>query len=116
MLRLAVTDSKGFTATFRMAAPIGRAGFIINPTVTDLTDFTHLAAGIPDRTTRQIMVTLAKEDQKYFAAPAKAELSSFPLTNSAIEYFNNINREVFYMFKTPPASDDETLASANQRT
>ncbi|WP_438479510.1 hypothetical protein [Oleiharenicola lentus] len=115
MLRLALTDSNGLTTTYRMAAPIGRAGFIVNPVVTDLIDFTYLAAGVPEKKTKSIMLTLAKEDRKYFAAPAKAELTSFPLTNSALEYFKHINREVFFMFKTPPTSFDPTTKPSMQQ-
>jgi hypothetical protein len=115
ILRLAVTDSSGRSSTYRMPAPIGRAGFIINPVINDLMGFTHLAADLPERLASSVMLTLAPEDRKYFAATAQVELSALPTSTAAKKYFAQLNREVFYMFKTPPSSYDLNTKPSIQR-
>jgi len=106
MLRIAVTDATGRAATYRMAAPIGRAGFILSPVIADLMSYTLLASGQPERAVTRIMLTLAAEDRKYYAPAAPATLSTLPPSTAAANYFAQLNREIFYMFATPPASYD----------
>ena len=104
MLRLAIHDSLGRITTYRMPAPIGRAGFIINPVIDDLLAFTRYASDRPDRLTHTIMLTLAAEDRKYFAPAAQVELSELKPSTAAVEFFINQNRERFFMFKSVPVS------------
>jgi hypothetical protein len=115
ILRLAITDASGHTSTYRMPAPIGRAGFIINPVIDDLMGFTRLASDNPERLASAIMLTLAPEDRKYFAAKAHAELASLPTSTAAKNYFAQLNQEVFYMFKTPPSSYDTNTKPSIQQ-
>jgi len=114
-LRLAITDASGQSATYRMPAPIGRAGFIVNPIISDPMGFIHLTADKPEKLASKLMLTLAPEDRKYFAPTAHAELSALPHSTAARNYFAQLNQEVFYMFKTPPSSyDHDTKPSIQQ--
>jgi hypothetical protein len=114
MLRLVITDAAGRNSTYRMPAPIGRAGFIINPVINDLMGFIHLTANQPERLAGKLMLTVAPEDRKYFAAPARVELRALPVSTAAKNFFAQLNREVFYMFKTPPSSYDNATKPSIQ--
>lgn len=114
MLRIAITDSGGRVGTYRMAAPIGRAGFIVNPVITDMMGFTKLAAGQPERPAAKLRLTLAPEDRKFYAATAHAELSALPKSNAARTFFSKMNRDMFYMFVTPPSSYDNNTKPSVQ--
>lgn len=115
MLHLAIEDTQGLTRTYRMPAPIGRAGFIINPIIEDLTAFTRFAINNPERTTRQITLLLAPEDRKYFAANAQAELSRLNTSTAAQEFYNPLNRERFYMFGVAPVSFESANLPTNEQ-
>jgi hypothetical protein len=115
MLRLAILDSAGRSTTYRMPAPIGRAGFIINPVVDDLMAFTHFASSTPERLTDQFMIMLAPEDRKYFAASARVELSTLKPTTNGAEFFSRQNKERFYMFKSVPASHEANNVPSNEQ-
>lgn len=104
MLRLAVEDSTGRTSVYRMPAPIGRAGFIINPLIDDFTSFTYFAISKPERLTRRITLVLDPADRKYYAATGRVELSRLKPSTAAHEFFNPMNRQRFYMFGVAPIS------------
>ncbi|MSU45623.1 MAG: hypothetical protein EXS42_00485 [Lacunisphaera sp.] len=104
MLRLAIQDAADTTTTYRMPAPIGRAGFIINPIVDDMMAFAHFASGTPERLSSMIMIMLAPEDRKYFAGKAHVELSSLKSSTAGQNFFTNLTKERFYMFKTTPVA------------
>ena len=90
--------------TSRVQVPIGRAGFIINPIVDDMMAFAHFASNTPERLSSQIMVILAPEDRKYFAGTARVELSSLKPSTAGQNFFTNLTKEKFYMFKTAPVA------------
>ena len=115
LLHLAVVDSKGKTTTYLMPAPIGRAGFIINPVIDDLMDFTHFSSGTPERLTEQLMVTLRPEDRKYFAATARIELSALTYSTAGQDFFRNLTKEQFYMFKSTPVAFESNNKPSNEK-
>ena len=115
LLQLAIEDTRGLTRTYRMPAPMGRAGFIINPIIEDLTAFTYFAINKPERTTRKITLVLDPADRKYFAATAEAGLSRLKPSNAAQEFFNPLNRERFYMFEVAPLSFESANLPANEQ-
>jgi len=114
ILMFAIRDSAGQSTTYRLPAPIGRAGFIINPVVDDLMAFTRFAASKPERLADEIMIMLAPEDRKYFAANAKAELSALKPSTAALEFFTNLAKERFYMFRTPPMAFGASNEPSNE--
>ncbi|MBI2813982.1 MAG: DUF2029 domain-containing protein [Opitutae bacterium] len=115
LLQLAIEDTQGLTRTYRMPAPIGRAGFIINPIIEDLTAFTRYAINKPERTTRQITLMLAPADRKYFAPTAQVGLSRLNTSTAAQEFFNPLNRERFYMFGVAPVSFESANLPTNEQ-
>ncbi len=115
LLHLAIEDTQGLIRTYRMPVPIGRAGFIINPIIEDLTAFTRFAINKPERTTRQITLLLAPEDRKYFAAHAQVELSRLNTSTAAQEFYNPLNRERFYMFGVAPVSFESANLPTNEQ-
>ena len=108
MLRLEIEDITGRKSSYRMPAPIGRAGFIINPLIEDFSSFTYYAINKPERLTRSINLVLNPADRKYFAATARVELSKLKTSIAAQGFFNPVNRQKFYMFSVAPISFDAT--------
>jgi hypothetical protein len=102
MLRLAVEDTAGRVSVYRMPAPIGRAGFIINPVIEDIAAFTYFANGKPERLARSVTLELDPPDRKFFAATARVELSKLAPSTAAREFFNPVNRLKFHMFAVAP--------------
>lgn len=115
MLQLAIEDTKGLVRTYRLPTPIGRAGFIINPIIEDLTAFTYYAINKPERTTRRISLVLDPPDRKYFATTAQAEVSRLKPSVAAQEFFNPLNRERFYMFGVAPISFEAANLPVNEQ-
>lgn len=115
VLQLAIEDIHNLTRTYRMPAPIGRAGFIINPIIEDLTAFTYFSINRPERATKQISLVLAPEDRKYFAETAQVELSVLNPSTAAQEFFNPLNRERFFMFKVAPLSFESANLPTNEK-
>lgn len=115
VLQLAIQDVHNLTRTYRMPAPIGRAGFIINPIIEDLTAFTYFSINKPERSTKQISLVLAPEDRKYFADTAQVELSRLNTSTAAQEFFNPMNREHFFMFDVVPVSFESANLPTNEK-
>jgi len=101
-LYLELEDTAGKTSTYRMAPSIGRAGFILSPMVEDLMSFINFAAGEPGRVVRRLTLKTAPGDEKYFAAKARARLSTLTPSLAGRAFFDQINRDRFYMFKSVP--------------
>jgi hypothetical protein len=115
MLRLVIVDTNGKSTTYRMPAPIGRAGFIVSPVIDDLMDYTHFANTSSPRFASQIMLTLQEPDRKYFAPAAEAEVSAIMSSNNSHDFFTQQNRERFYMFKTAPISYEANNQPSNEQ-
>ncbi|MDI1318912.1 MAG: hypothetical protein PSW75_01795, partial [bacterium] len=101
-LYLELRDTSGKTSTYRMAPPIGRAGFILSPMLEDLMDFINFSAGEPGRAVSQITIKTAPGDEKYFAPRARVQLSTLIPSLAGRAFFDQINRDRFYMFKSVP--------------
>ncbi len=101
---VAVKDTSGNSSTYRMPTPIGRAGFILSPLVEDLMGFLHFAGGRPERRVRSIQVWVAAEDQKYFAATVRLQLSTLTPSLGAKKFFEQVNSERFHMFNVAPVA------------
>ncbi len=115
MLRFVIRDSTGKQTTYRMPAPIGRAGFIVSPVIDDLMDYVHFTSDTSNRFAHEIMITLAPEDRKYFAAAAQAELSVIQPSLNARAFFTQQNQERFYMFKSVPTSYEANNPPSNEQ-
>lgn len=102
VLSLNVEDVNGNSSSYRLPAPIGRAGFILSPLVTDLLDFVHFSGGTPERMVARISLQLAPEDLKYYASTAEVRLSTLKPSISGQEFFRDMNRTRFNTFKTAP--------------
>ena len=101
---LEVLDTTGKTSSYRMAPPIGRAGFILSPVVEDLMGYVNFTSGEPDRRARRITVQVAPGDRKYFSAAARVQLSSLVASRSGRGFFDALNRDRFSMFKSVPVA------------
>lgn len=101
---LDVTDATGKTSSYRMAPPIGRAGFILSPVVEDLMSYINFTAGEPGRTVHRITVRTGPGDERFFTAIARAALSSLTPSLAGRPFFDQVNRERFYMFKSVPVA------------
>ncbi len=101
---LEVRDTTGKTSTYRMAPPIGRAGFILSPMVEDLMGFINFSAGETGRVASRITVKTAPGDEKYFAPRARVRLSTLTPSLAGRAFFDQINRDRFYMFKSVPVA------------
>lgn len=102
MIYLDVQDSSGATSSYRMPAPMGQAGFILNPLIADLAGYVNFASHRPERKVRQIKLNVAPQDRKYFAASADAQLSTLVYPTTGRAYYENLTRERFHMFKSVP--------------
>lgn len=99
---LQLEDTAGNMSKYRMATPIGQAGFILNPVVQDLMAYISFAAGKAERRVRRITIQVNPEDQKYFAPVAQVKLSTLAPSLGGLDFFTQVNRERFNMFKAVP--------------
>jgi len=76
-----------------MPAPLGRTGFIINPVIDDLMDFTHFASGTPGTADRPGHGHAGARGRKYFAPTAHVELSALKYSTAGQNFFNNLTKE-----------------------
>jgi hypothetical protein len=81
---------------------MGRAGFILNPLIEDLLGLVNFSGGEPERRVAKVGLSLAPADRKYYQADAEFRLSSMEPTIAGQEFFREMNRERFNLFKTPP--------------
>ncbi len=102
VLSLVVVDTNGNRSSYRLPAPMGRAGFILSPLIEDLLGLVNFSGGDPERRVAQVGLELAPEDRKFYQASAQIELSAMRPTTAGQEFFREMNRERFNLFKTPP--------------
>lgn len=102
VLSLVVEDTNGNRSSYRLPAPMGRAGFILNPLIEDLLGLVNFAGGDPERRVAKVGVDLAPEDRKFYRPTALVRLATMEPTLAGQEFFREMNRERFNLFKTPP--------------
>ncbi len=102
VLSLVVEDTNGNRSTYRLPAPMGRAGFILNPLIEDLLGLVNFSGGDPERRVARVGVSLAEEDRAFYQPTAVFRLSTLEPTIAGQEFFREMNRERFNLFKTPP--------------
>jgi hypothetical protein len=102
VLSLVIEDTNGNRSSYRLPAPMGRAGFILNPLIEDLLGLVNFAGGDPERRVAKVGVSLAKEDLKFYRSTAVFSLATMRPSIAGQEFFREMNREQFNLFKTPP--------------
>ncbi len=102
VLSLVVDDTNGNRSSYRLPAPMGRAGFILNPLIEDLLGLVNFSGGDPERRVAQVSLVLAPEDRKYYKTNAEFRLATMEPTVAGQEFFREMNRERFNLFVTPP--------------
>jgi len=102
VLSLVVEDTNGNRSSYRLPAPMGRAGFILSPLIEDLLGLVNFSGGEPERRVAQVGLSLAPEDRKFYKASAEFRLATMEPTVAGQEFFREMNRERFNLFVTPP--------------
>lgn len=101
---LEVEDTAGTSSTYRMPAPIGRAGFIVNPLIDDLMGFVNFTSDRPGRNLSRFAIKITPGDEKYFKPDARIRLSRLATSLNGRSFFTQINRDRFYMFPSVPTA------------
>jgi len=104
IVTLRIQDTKGISTDYRMPVSQGRTGFIINPVVEDIVGYMRFAGGPPERRLRALTVAVSPQDRDCFAAEATITLSELPPSDAGKEFFLQVDKLFFHMFKSFPVS------------
>ena len=104
LVRLVIAQPDGSRAEFRLPPGQGRAGFMLNPVVNDVTDLMNFAGGKPDRWVRSIAVAVDPGDRRYFADRVRVGFFAVTPSSAGAAFFRHTLQDRFWMFKTAPVS------------
>lgn len=102
LVHLRLTDTEGKPEVFRLPLPAARAGFALNPLVTDRESFIESQGGEPKRWVRSLRLEVEPEDSRYFADAAAVTLSAITPSRAKVDYDREALREKFSMFSLIP--------------
>ncbi|MCF3652105.1 hypothetical protein [Synoicihabitans lomoniglobus] len=102
MVHLHVVDAENQVETYRLPLTAARAGFQINPLVTDFASYLEAHGGDAPRTVKSISVEVAESDRRFFEDQALVSLSALKPTALKTEYEKQTEREKFSMFSELP--------------
>jgi len=80
----------------------GRAGFILSPIIEDAVGYASFANSRESREVRSLTLKIEPSDRLLFADTAQIELEALPPTHRAEKFFNQLNSQLFSMFKSLP--------------
>jgi hypothetical protein len=101
---LSIKDVAGNSRDYLMPLPQGRTGFIVSPIIEDIIDYMHFSNNDSLKQVLSIEVRIPPEHEKYFESSVELEFSSLPPAHSGKNFFSNINKRLFHMFKNYPIS------------
>ena len=101
-VHLEVTDQDDKIITYRMPLTSAKAGFQVNPIVTDFSSYLEAHGGDAPRAVKSIRIVVAEEDRNLFATHALVSLSSLQPTQLKQDFEKQIEREKFSMFSELP--------------
>lgn len=112
-VRLEVKTNLDEVLIYRLPLTSARAGFQINPHITDFESFLSAHGGEDPRLVEQITLLVDDEDRRFFADSAVVSLSRTPPSNTAPEYIKQLERQRFALFSQLPVDfDSATQASS----
>ncbi len=103
LVHLEVTASDGEIIPYRLPLTSARAGFQINPIITDFETYLEAHGGEAPRTVQSVRIVVDPEHEHFFARSALVSLSALEPTALKQEYAKQIEREKFSMFSELPA-------------
>jgi hypothetical protein len=107
IVHLRILDTEGREELYRLPLPAARAGFALNPLVTDRASYIESQGGEPKRWVRSIKLEVGPEDARYFADSASVAFSAITPSNAKVDYAREALREKYSMFSRMP---DDTRA------
>jgi hypothetical protein len=102
LVHLRVTDVDGHDELYRLPLMAARAGFALNPLVTDLAEFIESQGGESKRWIRQLRLEIEPSDLRYFADTAAVTFSALTPANIKSEYEQQLVRARYSMFSLIP--------------
>ena len=102
IVRLAIEDTQGRPATFRLTPPQAAAGFILNPLIQNSADYLCFTMGAANRRVHALTLEVPQTDLKFFDEVASLELSELPPTSSGRDCRALYMSTQFWMFHSYP--------------
>jgi hypothetical protein len=116
MVNLAIEDTQGRSATFRLTLPQAATGFILNPLIEHSADYLCFAMGTAKWQVAALTLEVSQKDQKFFNATAHLELSELPSVpdgKDCDEFYTSVHMSVhFWMFQSYPLNYEAQFAPA----
>jgi len=107
VVELRIVDNEKKEEIYRLPLMAARAGFLLNPLVTDLDSYLESQGGKPKRWVHSLELKVSPGDARYFAPSAMVTLSAVTPSNAKPEYDRQLERAKYSMFSLMP---DETTA------
>lgn len=104
LVQLRITDQRGLETVHRLAQPIARGGFMLNPVVDDLLEFMRAAGGSPKRAVASVTVLAAPQDLDCLKDEVRVRLYRLPPSEAGVAYFKEADKAKFHMFVDAPSS------------
>lgn len=102
IVELRLVDNEGKSEAYRLPLMAARAGFPLNPLVTDTDSYLESQGGKPERWVHSIELHLAPGDARYYEAAGSVKLSAITPANAKPEYDAQLERAKFDMFSLMP--------------
>jgi hypothetical protein len=102
IVHLHISDTEGKDTVYRLPLPAARAGFALNPLVTDRESYVESQGGNPSQWVRSIQLEVDSSDSKYFVNTADFTLSAITPSNAKADYAREALREKYSMFSLIP--------------
>jgi hypothetical protein len=114
IVNLALTDTQGRSATFRLTLPQAATGFILNPLIENSADYLCFGMGTANRQVDALRLEVPQKDQRFFHATARLELSELPLVpdgKDCGELYMSVQKSgYFWMFHSYPINYEALFA------
>jgi hypothetical protein len=119
IVNLAIKDTQGRPATFRLTLPQVATGFILNPLIEDSADYLCFAMGTANRQVDTLTLEVRQKDLKFFHEAAHLELSELPSASSekgCSGLYINVNMSTrFWMFQSYPINYEALFAPSESQ-
>lgn len=102
IVELALVDTEGKTILHRLPLPAARAGFLVNPIVSDADSWLETQGGEPKRWVRSLRLQVALADARYVAPSAAVTFSAVTPSKAKAEYEQQLIRAKYAMFSPIP--------------
>jgi hypothetical protein len=114
IVNLAIQDTQGRNATFRLTLPQAATGFILNPLIEHSADYLCFGMGTANWQIEMLTLVVPQQDQKFFNATAHLELSELPSVpdgKDCHEFYTSVQMSTrFWMFQSYPLNYEALFA------